>query len=88
MKGYPKHLNTKQDIENIRDNHPEMHEQLKEDLNRILDEPDTVTKATELIDLKDKEKGYKTENTPNPKPKWKALGFNNKGEVQSLRNSI
>ncbi len=85
MKGYPKHLNTKEDIENLRNNHPEFKEQLKADLQRLLDEPDTVKKATTLIDPEDESKGYNTIDIPNPNPKWKAMGFKDKNAVVSLK---
>lgn len=88
MRGYPKHLNTKQDIDNLRNDHPEFKEQLRQDLIRIETEPDEVDEAYELIDPKDEKKGYKTRKIPNPNPKWKVLGFKNKGELTSLRNSL
>ncbi len=84
MKGYPKHLNTKQDVENLIKDHPEFSERIKQDLQRIIDEPDTVTKATTLIDEYDESKGYKTEIIPNPNPRWKKMGFVNKKEVQNI----
>lgn len=84
MKGYPKHLNTKQDVENLIKDHPEFRERIEQDLQRILDEPDTVTKATTRIDLKDESKGYKTEIIPNLNPRWKQSGFADKSEVLIL----
>lgn len=88
MKGYPKHLNTKQDIENIQKNHPEFHERLKADLQRLLDESDTVTVAVSPIDTKDESKGYNTITIPNPNPRWKQLGFQDKNEIVSLIKNI
>lgn len=81
MKGYPKILATKQDVLNIMDNYPEYREQLKADLQRLLNEPDTVTKATTLIDPTDEGKGYNTKIIPNPNPRWKQMGFESKKEV-------
>lgn len=84
MRNYPKHLNTKQDILNIEKNHPEFKEQLNADLQRLLDEPDTVKKATTLIDPNDESKGYNTVDIPNPNPRWKAMGLESKDEVKQM----
>ena len=88
MRGYPKHLNTKQDVLNIMDNHLEFEEQLKIDLQRLLDEPDTVTKATTPIDPGDESKGGNTATIPNPNPRWKRIGFADKNEVINLMEDL
>lgn len=84
MKGYPNVLATKQDVLNIMNNHPEFREPLKVDLQRILDEPDTVTKATTLIDPNDESKGWNTITIPNPNPGWKRMGFVSKSEIHEI----
>jgi len=88
MRGYPKYLNTKEDIDNIEKNHPEFKEQLKVDLQQILDEPNTVKKATSLIDPKDESKGYNTVDIANPNPRWKAMGFKNKTDIQNVKDKL
>jgi hypothetical protein len=88
MRGYPKNLNTKQDIINIKNNHLEFREMLNADIQRLLDEPDTVKKATTLVDPKDESKGYNTIDIPNPQPKWEAMGFKNKENVVSLKEEL
>ncbi len=88
MRGYPKHLNTREDAENIRKDHPEFKEHLGKDLQQLLNESETITKATTLIDPKDESKGYNTVTIPNPNPKWKAMGFKDKSEVVSLKDAL
>lgn len=88
MRGYPKHINTKEDIENLMNDHPEFNEQLKKDMDEILNEPNKIKQATSPIDPNDTKKGYNTEEIDNPHPKWKRMGFKNKNEVQTLRNLI
>ena len=88
MKGYPKTLATKTDIENIQKNHPEFRERIEQDLQQILDESDTVTKATTLIDPKDESKGYNTVTIPNPNPRWKQMGFASKSEISRMSKNI
>jgi len=84
MKGYPKHLAVKKDVENLIKDFPEFADRIKQDLQRIIDEPDTVTAATTLIDTKDESKGYNTKEIPNPNPRWKQMGFVSKKEVDLL----
>ncbi|MDP2754562.1 MAG: hypothetical protein Q8P40_09260 [Nitrospirota bacterium] len=57
---------------------------MKTDLQRLIDEPDTVTKATTPIDPADESKGWNTVTIPNPNPRWKQMGFADKSEVQDI----
>ena len=80
MHRFPETIATKQDIENIRNNHPEFHEQLKAVLQRAKNEP-TKAKLTTSYDT-DPETGemvnvVETE-IPRPNPQWKRWGFKSK----------
>ena len=85
MRNFPETISTKQDIENIRNNHPEMHDQLKAVLARAASEPtkmdvvvshDTDPKTDEMTNVI-------TERRTCPNPQWKRWGFKNRAELTS-----
>lgn len=84
MKGYPKHIATKQDFLNLLAM-PEYKTQALTDLKRIvLLNNITVRKATTPIDPNDHTKGYNTEEVENPLPLWKQKGFTNRQEAADI----
>ena len=84
MRGFPKHINTKQDFENLL-KIPEYSEQAKAELERINNLKDSkITKATTQIDPNDPESEWNTIEVVNPNPKWKQLKFKSKKELTDL----
>lgn len=84
MKGYPKHVATKQDYINLLAM-PEYKAQALEDLKRLYEfKDDSVQKATTLIDPLDKSKGWNTMAIKNPNPMWKQKGFASRKEVANI----
>jgi hypothetical protein len=83
MKGYPKHINTKQDLDNllaIKEFKPRALADLKRIQALAVNEA-TVTRVVSGS----KDKGdLVTEQIPNPSPKWKQLGFKDKKELDTL----
>ena len=80
MHRFPETIGTKQDIENILNNHPEYHEQLKAVLQRAKNEPtkaklttsyDTDPETGEMINVVEKE-------IIRPNPQWNRWGFESK----------
>lgn len=85
MRKFPEAIATRQDVENIINNHPEYHTQLKEILNRAYNEPGVATQVTsysidpntnEMEDIISTEVIKKT-------MKYKELGFCDKNELKS-----
>jgi len=84
MKGYPKIISIKQDFLNLL-NEDKFKDQVMKDLKMIYNLDDSkATKATNLIDLEDPEKGWNTEIIDNPMPMWKQKGFMNRQAVADL----
>ena len=90
MKGFPKTLGTKVDVENILKNHPEYHGRLKSYLERILAEPDVATrvvsygtddKTLEMVD-------EVIEKIPTPYPLWQRMGFKSREEILAICNRL
>jgi len=84
MKGYPKHVNCKQDFLNLLadENH---REQAIEGLKEIYSLDDSKTlRATTLIDPEDPKSDYNTEEIDNPMPVWMAKGFESREEVATI----
>jgi hypothetical protein len=81
MRGFPRHINSKQDIDQLIRDCPGLKPKVHEYLTRILEEPDMVTQATTPIDPEHPENGYNTILIPNPNPLWKQLGYQDKAEV-------
>ena len=84
MRGFPRHINTKQDFENLL-SIPEYKEQAMTELTRLSDMKDSkITKATTQIDPNDPESEWNTIEVVNPNPKWKHMKFKNKKDVTDL----
>ena len=84
MRGFPKHINTKQDFDNLLGT-PEFKEQAITELNRIKNLKDSkITKATTQKDPTDPESEWNTIEVTNQNPKWKQLGFAIKKELTDL----
>ena len=84
MKGFPKHINTKQDFLNLLADDKFKTQALSE-LDRIYNLNDSkATKATTLIDPDDEEKGWNTEEIDNPMPEWKLKGFTSREAVNTM----
>ena len=84
MKGFPKHINTKQDFDNLL-GMPEFKEQTIAELKRIKTlNASKITKATTQIDPKDPESEWNTIEVTNPNPKWKQLAFKSKKALTDL----
>ena len=84
MKGYPKHVATKQDFKNLLAM-KEHKKQALADLKTIHDLDDAkMSRATTLIDEKDPEAGWNTETIDNPLPVWKQKGFTSRAAVATM----
>lgn len=88
MKGFPKHIATKQDFINLLED-DNFKDQTIINLQQIYDMDDSkATRATTLIDPDGLEKGYNTEIIDNPMPLWKQKGFSNREEVKSIIDGL
>jgi hypothetical protein len=84
MRGFPVHINTKQDFENLL-GMPEYKAQAKAELKRVSNLKDSkITKCTTQIDQNDPESEWNTIEVVNPNPKWKQLKFKSKKELTDL----
>jgi len=85
MKGYPKHIATKQDFINLLDM-PDFKEQALKDLEALYElEDDTIERVvSSSIDEKGNMTDIVTEIIPNPLPMYKRMGFKDKDEVAAL----
>lgn len=84
MRGFPKHINTSQDFENLL-SIPEYKTQCITELKRVKNlKDDKITKATTQIDPNDPESEWNTIEVVNPYPKWKQLKFKSKKELTDL----
>jgi hypothetical protein len=81
MKGYPKHIATKQDFINLLAV-PEYAAQALADLRIIRDMDDD--KALRAISINEETGEATTEEIDNPMPLWKAKGFDSRQEVAAL----
>ena len=84
MKGFPKHINTKQDFNNLLAM-PEFKERAIAELKRIKNLNDSkIMKATTQKDPEDPESDWNTIEITNPNPKWKQLAFKSEKELTDL----
>jgi len=81
MKGYPKHIATKQDFLNLLDT-AEFRARAVDDLAAIRDTDDDTATRTIAIDEATGE--AQTETIENPMPLWKIKGFASRQEVIDL----
>lgn len=80
MRGYPKHIATKQDFLNLLADQ-EFKERAIADLKVIRDVPDD--KATRTVSINEDGTAV-TEEIDNPMPLWKVKGFISRAEVAAL----
>ena len=78
MKGYPKHIATKQDFINLLEIE-EFKERAITDLQAIYETPDE--KALRVVSGSEDEGNLITEEIDNPMPHWKIKGFTNRQEI-------
>jgi len=81
MRGYPKHINCKQDLLNLLEM-PEFRERAKADIQRLQNLDDA--KATRVVSGSEEEKNLVTEEIDNPMPLWKQKGFESREAVAEL----
>lgn len=88
MRGFPAHINTKQDFENLL-KIPEYKTQAKAELEILKQhKDDKIKKATTQINPNDPESEWNTIEVTNPHPKWKRMKFKNKKEVADLLAAV
>ena len=85
MKGYPKHINCKQDFINLLAE-PEHQAQAIEDLKVIRDMEDY--KALRVVSIDEETGEETTEEIDNPMPLWKVKGFSSRQEVADLITEV
>jgi hypothetical protein len=85
MKGYPKHVATKQDFINLLED-PGYIVQALEDLKLIRDLDDD--KASRTISINEETGEATTEEIDNPMPLWKVKGFSSRQEVADLISEV
>ena len=84
MRGYPKHIATKQDYENLL-KIPEFAKRAKEDLEKLAAIKDAkITRAVRLVDENDLMGDWVTEEIDNPMPAYKAKGFESLKEISTI----
>jgi len=81
MRGYPKHIATKQDFENLL-SIKEFKAQALKDLERLSGIKDDRVKR--VISGSEETKDLVTEEIDNPMPLWKSKGFKNRNEIAAL----
>jgi hypothetical protein len=86
MRKYPETIATKQDVENIFNNHPEYHNKLKATLLRAVNEPETVEQVISYdIDPETQEMiNIVTNTVTRPNQTWQRMGFGNRGKLNSI----
>ena len=83
MKGYPKHIATKQDFENLLAM-PQFRAQALKDLQKIHDTNDDDVDVCTTIknpEVPEEEQVWNTEKQPAPLPLWKQKGFKSRKEL-------
>jgi len=81
MRGYPKHINCKQDFLNLLEM-PEHRERVLKDIQKLQALDDA--KVTRVVSGTEEEKNLVTEEIDNPNPRWKQLGFATTKELSTL----
>jgi len=81
MRGYPKHINCKQDFLNLLEM-PEHRERVLKDIQKLQALDDA--KVTRVVSGTEEEKNLVTEEIDNPNPRWKQLGFATTKELYTL----
>lgn len=85
MKGFPTHLATKEDFENIIRDCPQWRSRAIKELKALQAIKDVkVTRAIRPIDPDDPESDWVTEEIPNPLPIHRQIGFENKKQLNFI----
>ncbi len=86
MRKFPETIATSQDIENILNDHPEYHGQLKATLLRAVNEPEKAEQVTDYdIDPETGEMiNVVTKQITRPNQQWERWGFANRGALNSI----
>jgi hypothetical protein len=89
MKGYPKNIATRADLEFLLAD-PEFKARALKDLKRVVDlADDTVQKVKSYdLDAAGKMINVVTEEVPAPAPKWKQLGFESRKKAADLHAAV
>ena len=89
MRGYPKHINTKVDFENLL-TMPEFKDRALKDLKAIRDLADDKVKEVVSMeaDAKSGEEKAVTKEIDNPLPAYKLKGFKDRQEVTALISAV
>jgi hypothetical protein len=83
MRGYPKHINTRRDLDNLLDM-PKFKARALADLKRIQALAVAEATVTRVVSGSEETKDLVTEQIPNPNPRWQRLGFKDKKELDTL----
>lgn len=83
MRGYPKHIATKQDFKNLL-GMSEFKERALTDLKRLQANAVKEAKVIQVISGSEEKKNLITREIDNPSPKWAQMGFKSKKELDDL----
>jgi len=84
MRGFPKHINCVQDLNNLLAD-KDLKRRAISELQEIYNKDDSKTlRATTLIDPEDPKSDWNTEEIDNPMPLWKQKGFESREAVAAL----
>jgi len=83
MKGYPKHINTKQDFDNLLADKRFKGRALVA-LKRLQAQAATEAKVIQVVSGSEEEGNLVTKEIDNPNPRWQWLGFKDKNELDTL----
>ena len=83
MKGYPKHINTKQDFDNLF-TLPEYKERALADLKQLKAQAEAEAKVIRVVSGSEEEGNLVTEEIDNPSPRYAKMGFKDKKELDDL----
>jgi len=89
MKGYPKNIATKADLEFLLAD-PEFKDRALRDLKKVVDLADDTVKKVKSYDLDAAGQmiNVVTEDVPAPSPKWKQLGFASRKKASDLHAAV
>jgi len=84
MRGFPKHINCVQDLNNLLAD-KDLKRRAISELQKIYNKDDSkALRATTLIDPEDPKSDWNTEEIDNPMPLWKQKGFESREAVAAL----
>ena len=83
MRGYPKHINTKQDLDNLL-TIPEFKGKALADMKRLQAKAVAEAKVIRVVSGSEEEGNLITEEIDNPSPTYIKMGFKDKKELDDL----